>query len=416
MTESTPDSGPDSGTNGRATFVLLALWLMVLATSSQVMIVAPILPRIARALGTRTEVLGALTAGYALALAVVAIVSGPISDRVGRRRILLWGTGAMTFALALHVFAASFPMLLALRILAGCAGGMLTGSALSYVGDAFPYERRGWASGWVMSGFAVGQIVGIPAGALLADAFGFRAPFALFALVMATSFTLIAIVVPEPAAERQTEPFTFANVGHVYLSFVRQREIAGAALAYAAMFFAVSTFVVFLPAWAEVTLGMDATDMAVMFCVGGLANVLIGPRAGRLSDRVGRKPLIVSSCAATSALFVAFTFVVDAPVLLHASFAFSMVLLALRMSPFQALLTALVPGNRRGTLMSFVVAIGQLGGGLGSGVASYVYAHAGYRGCTLFAAGAIAITGLLVAWLLPEPRHVPSDGASEPHA
>ena len=162
--------------------VIAALWLMVLASSSQVMIIAPILPRIGDALQVPEALQGTLITGYAVALSGMAIIAGPISDRIGRRRILLYGTGAMSVALCLHPLSNSFATLLGARVLAGLAGGILTGSAVSFVGDYFPYERRGWASGWVMSGFAVGQIAGVPAGTILAGAYGYRAPFLLFAV------------------------------------------------------------------------------------------------------------------------------------------------------------------------------------------------------------------------------------------
>ena len=88
--------------------------------------------------------------------------------------MLLLGSGVMTVALLLHLLANSYLMLIAMRIFAGAAGGMLSGAAVSYIGDCFPYNRRGWATGWVMSGSAFGQIVGIPLGILLAGRWGFN--------------------------------------------------------------------------------------------------------------------------------------------------------------------------------------------------------------------------------------------------
>ncbi len=383
--------------------VLAALWLMVLASSSQVMIIAPILPRISDALAVPEAMLGTLITGYAIALSTMALIAGPVSDRVGRRRILLYGTGAMTVALALHPFADSYATLLAARIVAGAAGGVLTGSAVSYVGDYFPYERRGWASGWVMSGFAVGQIAGVPAGTLLAGRYGYEAPFALFAVMMASAFALTAAAVPQPPVERSTAPLSIAGVLRGYGQLLAKPPIAGAALAYATMFFAVSNFVVFLPAWGETSLGMTPTDIALLFGIGGVASVVVGPRAGRLSDRFGRRPLIIASCIGTAAVFAATTFVVSSPATAWMMFFITMTLVALRISPFQALLTALSSPQQRGALMSVVVAIGQVGGGLGGAVAGLVYADAGFLGCTLLAALAITATGIIVIMRIPEP-------------
>jgi len=142
--------------------IVFALWLLVFAASSQIMIISPILPRIGEELGIAESVLGTLVSAYSLMVGVFAIISGPISDKIGRRRILLLGTGIMTVALLLHHFVVGYYSFLAVRVFAGMAGGVLSGAAVAYIGDFFPYDRRGWATGWVMSGMAAGQIAGIP--------------------------------------------------------------------------------------------------------------------------------------------------------------------------------------------------------------------------------------------------------------
>ena len=118
------------------------------------MIIAPILPQIGDDLGIADAALGTLVSVYSLMVGIFAILSGPVSDRIGRRRILLVGCGAMTVALILHTLVSDYASFLTVRMFAGMAGGMLSGAAVSYIGDYFPYERRGWATGWVMSGSA----------------------------------------------------------------------------------------------------------------------------------------------------------------------------------------------------------------------------------------------------------------------
>src|SRR5688572_25592633 len=129
--------------------VLFALWLMVFSSGTQVMLIAPIFPRVREQLGIPDGALGTLIAVDAVMLGIVALVAGPISDRIGRRRILLIGCGVLAAALALHALAFDYISLLIVRALAGAAGGILSGAAVAYVGDYFPYRRRGWANGWV---------------------------------------------------------------------------------------------------------------------------------------------------------------------------------------------------------------------------------------------------------------------------
>ncbi|HEX8241976.1 MAG TPA: MFS transporter, partial [Longimicrobium sp.] len=112
--------------------VLGSLWVLVFAVTSQAMILAPILPRVSRQLHVSEARLSAVAAGYSVAVAVVALVAGPISDRVGRRVMLLAGSGAMTATLALHAAVSGFGGFLLARVLTGAAGGVLTGAAAAY--------------------------------------------------------------------------------------------------------------------------------------------------------------------------------------------------------------------------------------------------------------------------------------------
>ena len=185
---------------------------MMFSASAQVIIIAPILPEIGQALKTSESLLGWLATSYTVLLAVMAIVIGPVSDKFGRRRILLFGCTAMAVVLYLHAFVTSFTSMLVVRALAGVAGGMLSGAAVAFVGDYFPYSRRGWANGWIMSGMAVGQILGIPIGKVLASSLGFRWPFIMFAVTMTVASLLVFFFVPQPEVDRDQSRLTVASV------------------------------------------------------------------------------------------------------------------------------------------------------------------------------------------------------------
>ena len=90
---------PDSKT-ANPYLILFALWLMMFSASSQLIIMVPILPEIAETLGVNAFWRGMLLTAYALSLGVSALITGPASDRIGRRRILLYGAGLMTVTLA----------------------------------------------------------------------------------------------------------------------------------------------------------------------------------------------------------------------------------------------------------------------------------------------------------------------------
>lgn len=384
--------------------VLFALWLMVFSASSQVIIIAPILPRIGEALNIAESLLGWLITSYAVALSVFALIIGPISDKVGRRKVLIAGCASMAVALWLHAVADSFFSLLVVRAAAGAAGGMLSGAAVSYVGDYFPYNKRGWANGWVMSGVAFGQIIGIPVGTVLADQFGFRAAFLMFAGTMTLTTLLIWGFVPQPDVERDTDRLTLAKAISTYKELLARRVVVSASATYFLMFFSIGLYVIYLPTWLERTLGVSGTAIASLFLVGGVATVIAGPAAGKLSDRIGRKPLIVGSCLGLAVVMTLTTYVIDSMWMAYLLFGATMIMIAMRMSPLQSLMTALVEERRRGALLSLAVAIGQVGIGIGGAVAGMAYTNYGYVSNTLVGAASILGMAWLVQRALPEPN------------
>lgn len=390
--------------NGNPYLIIFALWMLVFAASSQVMIISPILPRISEQLGTPLEILGNLVTVYAIMVGVFAIIMGPLSDKIGRRKILLIGTGAISFFLFLHGFVESFTGLMVVRALAGMAGGVLSGSAVAYVGDYFPYEKRGWANGWIMSGIAMGQILGIPLGTLLADLSGFRTPFILFGAIMALTYVLILFKVPQPDVELSTDKITFSGSFRKYGDLLRRPEVRAVALAYVVMFLSVSIFIVYLPTWLEDTFGVSGTAIASLFFVGGIANVITGPIAGRISDRIGRKSMIIISCLGLSLVMGLTTYVITDFWIAYLLFFITMVLIAMRISPFQALSTQLIKSNNRGSLMSLLVAIGQVGYGLGGAVAGPFYVKYGYVSNTIIGTVMILVMAYIVWRHVPEPE------------
>jgi predicted MFS family arabinose efflux permease len=174
----------------------------------------------------------------------------------------------------------------------------------------------------------------------------------------------------------------------------------------------VGLYLIYLPTWLETTLGVSGNEIASLFLVGGLTNIISGPMAGRMSDTVGRKPLIILSCVGFAVVMISTTFVVTSMLFAYILFGLAMLMMALRMSPLQSLLTALVSENRRGALLSLTVAIGQIGIGIGGAIAGIAYTDFGYVSNTVIGSIGIGLMAFLVYFSLPEPKadplHVPA--------
>lgn len=390
--------------------ILFALWLLVFSVTSQTMILAPILPRISEQLKVPESRLGMLVTGYAVAVAVVAVLMGPISDRFGRRRMLLFGSMAMTAGLALHGLAGGYASLLMVRIFTGAGGGVLTGATAAYVGDYFPHERRGWANGWIMSGMAVGQILGLPLGTVLAARSGFRLPFLVFAATMGVACVLVWRLVPQPNVHRVEERFRMRRFLDHYAATVAKRDRMAAIAAFLGIFLGTSLYILYLPTWLERARGATSGQIAWLFALGGVGTVLAGPRAGKLSDRIGRKRLVIGCSLAAALVMLSTTAIVTEVWLAYLLFFALTALFAARSGPFEALMTEIVPDEERGSLMSLAMALGQVGSGAGAAIAGAAYGTYGYRSNTVLAAVVVLVVAGLVWRFIAEPAGVARPG------
>ncbi len=385
------------------TSILLALWLMMFAAGSQTMIMTPLLPIVQVQFEVPSVYLGTLVSAYSIMLGLCALVTGPLSDAAGRRRILMIGTGAMCVTLFLHYFVTDYVSLLVIRILSGMAAGILSGVAPAYIGDHFPPDRRGWANGVVMTAIAVGQIVGIPGGTLLADRFDFAAPFVFFSIPMVLSFVLVCTLAQQPAVAR-TPISSIGSVIRRYADMFTTPATAAAIGAYSTMFMGIAFYVIYLVVWIKEAFGVTGGDIASLFVVSGIASVIVGPWAGRLSDRIGRKVMVVSACLGLFVLMSLTTIVMTDFWIAYPLFFTIMVLVSARMGPFQAMLSEIVPAERRGSLMSLSIATGQLAMGICSAAAGVVYTEVGYVFSSIIGGTGMLAMGFIIWRFIPETR------------
>ena len=397
-------------------FVIGSLWLLVFTSASQAIIVTPILPLIGEALDIPAVWRGTLQGVYSWALAASALFAGPISDKVGRRRILLIGSGAMAATLAAHGLATSFESFLAVRVVAGVCGGALSGAAVSYVGDAFPSERRGWATGLVMSAVPFGLVLGIPVGRVLAASMGYRLPFLVFAALMCAAFLLMLRYLVQPPVERESEALGFSTALRRYRALLREPGVGAAVVSFVLMYASLSLLITYLPQWLTdqfpmevevfghpLALGTLRLDfIATLFLVGGVVSVITGPKAGALSDTIGRKPLILTSCLGLGVVMVLLVPMLTERWIAYPFYCAIMGLFSLRMSPFQALMTELVSARQRGSLLALSISSGQLAFGAGAVLAGTLYTEFGFVSNTTAAAVSVLAMAAVVKWKLPE--------------
>lgn len=159
--------------------VVPAFQVAFFAISLNLVIIAPLLPELARGFGRPVGELGVLVTAFALPYAALAPLLGPASERLGRRALVLAGMSLFAVGQAVATLAPVLPALLAARALTGLGAAAFTPAAYAYLGDHAPPARRAATISAVLLAATVGSIVGLPLGGLAVAAAGWRGAFGL---------------------------------------------------------------------------------------------------------------------------------------------------------------------------------------------------------------------------------------------
>ncbi len=158
-------------------------------------IVIPILPLYAQRFGASPLVIGMLLSSYSLMQAIFAPILGKLSDRVGRRPVLLISLIGTSAGFLLMGLANSLPLLFLARIIDGITGGNIS-TAQAYIADVTPPEKRSHGMGLIGAAFGLGFIFGPAIGGLLGH-FSMAAPFLFAAALAAVNALLVYLMLPE---------------------------------------------------------------------------------------------------------------------------------------------------------------------------------------------------------------------------
>src|SRR5215470_11601477 len=256
-------------------------------------IVIPILPLYAERMHASPAVIGLLFASYSGMQFLFAPILGKLSDRVGRRPVLLFSIIGSSAGFLIMGLAGSLWLLFVARVIDGITGGNIS-TAQAYIADITPPEKRSSGMGLIGAAFGLGFIFGPAIGGLLSHV-SLGAPFIFAAAMAACNAIGIYFLLPESlSSEHRASARTRESVIKVF-------EESGSwqlAAVTATYFFGTIAFALLTAIYALFTegrLGFDATHNGYIFAYLGLIGALIqGGLIGRLSKRFGDKALAVA--------------------------------------------------------------------------------------------------------------------------
>ncbi len=255
---------------------------------------SPVLPAFAADLGALPELIGVIVAASTITGVFFKLPSGALSDVLGRKRMMV--LGALFFALPpfFYPFVHDAWSLLSLRFVHGFATAIFSPVASAYVAS-LAEEGRGARLGWFSSGNDIGATAGPLLGGFLLY---FTASFpATYLVVGGLGLLTLAVVLWLPDVDRPAERHaTFAERAAEFRrglgEVLRTRPILVAAGIEAVMYLGYGAFLGFLPIYAK-NVGLNDAQIAIVLGSQLVMAMVAKPIAGRVSDRMGRKPVIV---------------------------------------------------------------------------------------------------------------------------
>lgn len=201
----------------------IAIFLTVFIDILGFGIVIPVLPLYAEHFGATAWQIGWLVGIFSLAQFFFAPIWGKISDRIGRKPVLLIGVIGTIAGYMLMGFATTVLMLFFARLIDGIAGANI-GTAQAYLADISPPEQRARAMGLLGAAFGLGFVFGPALGGWAGTKFGYASPMFIAAGLAAVNFVFIVLFLPESKAantggRERIFPGLWSHVdGRAYLS------------------------------------------------------------------------------------------------------------------------------------------------------------------------------------------------------
>lgn len=276
---------------------LFSVFLVVFVNLLGFSIILPLLPFYAESFGASPTIVGLLVAIYAAAQMVSAPIMGRLSDRYGRRPLLLVSVFGSAIGFVLLGLANSILLLFFARLFDGVTGGSIS-IAQAYITDVTDEKNRSRGLGLIGAAFGLGFIMGPALGGLLSQ-WGYAVPAFVAAGISLVNFLMIFFWLPESLTEEKKQLILAQKrpaISIRALGSALKRPVVGQLL-HTRLFYGFS-FAVFQTVFAlygQYRFGLDAQRTGYILAYVGLLSALTqGVVVGKLTDRFSDRVLILS--------------------------------------------------------------------------------------------------------------------------
>lgn len=309
-----------------------------------------------------------LIAVYPISAFTASLSTAFFVDRFDRKKVLLFAYSGFLLGTLLCALAPTFILLMSARIISGLFGGLIGAQVLSIVADLVPFARRGRAMGIVMAAFSVASVFGVPFGLYLSNFISWHAPFFFVVGIGVIVLSLLIRYLPSMTAHlAESKDLNKLNPLLMIKGIFSDKNQRLAILLSASLMLGHFLIIPFLNPFMEFNVGFTKDQTPLIYLVGGAVTLFSSPIIGRLADKYGKFKVfsylvlmaVIPISLITNMPRIPFYFVLCIT-------GFWFVVSTGRIIPAQAIISEVVPGNKRGSFMNINASIQQLAVGTAS--------------------------------------------------
>ena len=267
-------------------FVIAILSLLQFTVILDFMVLSPLGVIVMEKLKVTTSQFGLVVSAYAFSAGAAGLLTAGFADKFDRKKLLLFFYSGFIVGTILCAIAPSYSLLLGARIITGIFGGVIGSVSFAIITDLFKMEVRGRVMGFVQMAFAASQVLGLPIGLLLANQFGWHAPFWMIAA--AGSILGVVIAVKLKPVDKHLLLKIDQHPFHHLLSTITRPDYAKAFFATTLLATGGFMLMPFGSAYSIHNLGIKLSQLPWVYLITGAFSIIFGPLTGKLSDRIGK--------------------------------------------------------------------------------------------------------------------------------
>ncbi|AGE77748.1 TPA: MFS transporter [Bacillus thuringiensis] len=281
--------------------VLAVFFMIMFMIGTDTFLISPLLPTLQQVYHVSTELSGWMVSSYALGYAGFALVAGPISDGLNRKKVMVLGMSFFAISTFFCGIAPSFLWMLTFRFLAGVSAAFVSPQVWASIPLLIEKKQIVKAIGVATAGLSISQILGLPLGAYLAT-IHYTIPFYFIGILSALLVILIYVVLPEIQSVH-----IGGNKKAILQRYKQLLTDSKVSLSYFAYFvFQTGNFAAFsfFGVWLSIQFGLQVHEVGTAMLVLGLGNLIGNIFGPRIVNKIGYNLSFYGGIIFTAVLYV----------------------------------------------------------------------------------------------------------------